>query len=173
MKACDNCFDMLPDDAPPCPSADDCLYLRSRRLQHVHSEIDKVRPSRNAWIDMVRDFQVKFCQHYDGPPRELPASVAALRKKLVAEEAQELVDAIDRGELHEMLDALCDLLYVTIGTANAMGFASVLEEALSRVHEANMQKVLAPSRHESKRDSQWDIVKGDGWTPPVMIDLVK
>lgn len=134
---------------------------------------DELPPTANPWIAMVHAFQIRFGQAYRGPPRELPASVAALRKKLVAEEAQELVDAIDRGELNHMLDALCDLLYVTIGTANAMGFADILDEAYARVHFSNMTKMLVPSRHESKRDSAWDIVKPDHWKPPILDDLIK
>ncbi len=126
---------------------------------------------RNPWSMMVRAFQIRFGQAYNGPPRELPASVASLRMKLIKEEAQELVDSIDRGELHEQLDALVDLLYVTIGTANAMGFMDVIDEAFVRVHHANMQKQLVASRQESKRDSQWDIVKPEGWRKPNLEDL--
>lgn len=131
-----------------------------------------VEPHNPEWSIMVLHFQKRFNQAYAGQPRELPASIAALRKKLIREEAEELVLAIDRGELHEQLDALVDLLYVAIGTANLMGFYHQLNEAFHRVHEANMRKVLAPSRHESKRDSQWDIVKPPGWEKPDLTDLV-
>lgn len=124
-------------------------------------------------ISAVRDFQEQFKQGYTGPPRELPASVASLRKKLTLEEATELVLAIDRGELDEQLDALCDMLYVVIGTAIQLGVDQVLTEAFWRVHLANMGKVLVPSRHESKRDSAWDIVKPEGWSKPDLSDLVK
>ncbi|HTR69283.1 MAG TPA: hypothetical protein VMH41_03530 [Mycobacteriales bacterium] len=126
-----------------------------------------------TWVDCVQEFQERFGQSYEGRPRELPASVASLRKKLIAEEAEELVLAIDRGELHEQLDAIVDLLYVTIGTATAAGFGRVLDEAFRRVHGANMQKVIVQSRHGSKRDSVWDIVKGPGWEKPDLTDLVE
>lgn len=126
----------------------------------------------NQWVMMVHAFQTKYGQSYNGGPRELPASLASFRKKLVAEEAQELVDAIDRGEIHEQLDAIVDLLYVVVGTANQMGFSDLIDEAFARVHHANMQKVLVESRQGSKRDSTWDIVKPEGWKKPVLIDLV-
>lgn len=126
----------------------------------------------NDAIGRVRDFHVKFKQPDLSCPGEMPASVAALRKKLVGEEAQELVDALDRGELHEQLDALVDLLYVTLGTAIAAGMGDVLGEAFFRVHMANMAKELAPSRQDSKRDNKWDVVKPQGWTAPDLRDLV-
>lgn len=128
----------------------------------------------NFMMDAVRAFQKKFNQEYSGPPREMPASVASLRKKLTLEEATELVLAIDRGELDEQLDALIDLLYVLIGTALQLGFTSdIVVAAFWRVHHANMQKELAPSRQASKRDSAWDIVKPEGWVKPDLSDLVK
>lgn len=130
-------------------------------------------PSRNEMVAMVRAFQIRFGQSYNGPPRELPASMAKLRKDLIEEEAAELILAIDRGELPDMLDALCDLLYVTFGTANAMGFGDILDEAFARVHHSNMQKKLVERRDKSKRDSKWDIVKPEGWRPPVLKDLIE
>jgi len=124
-------------------------------------------------LQMVRDFHVKFRQDAADKPAEMTASIASLRKKLVTEEARELVDAIDQGDLHDQLDALCDLLYVTYGTAIAMGMSAVLDEAFERVHDANMRKVLAPSRLESKRDNPWDVIKPEGWTKPDLHDLVE
>lgn len=124
-------------------------------------------------IEKVHAFHVKFGQHHPEAPAEMPASIASLRKKLVLEEATELVLAIDRGELDEQLDACVDLLYVVVGTVVSLGMTNVLEEAFERVHHANMQKVLTPSRHESKRDSAHDIVKPEGWKKPVLTDLVK
>lgn len=124
-------------------------------------------------IMAVKVFQTKFGQGYNGGPRELPASVASLRKKLTAEEANELLLAIDRGELDEQLDACVDLLYVTIGNVVQLGLTEVFEEAFWRVHQANMNKVLVVSRLESKRDSAHDIVKPEGWKKADLSDLVK
>jgi predicted HAD superfamily Cof-like phosphohydrolase len=149
-----------------------CLHNRSV-IEHLSRKDGTPAPINNEWSLLVLSFQSRFGQAYTGKPRELPASVASLRKKLITEEAQELIDAIDRGELDEQLDALVDLLYVVIGTANAMGFYHRLDTAFKRVHEANMQKVLVESRHGSKRDSQWDIVKPEGWVKPSLSDLVK
>lgn len=130
------------------------------------------RDDFDLMISAVSDFHEKFNQGYSGPPREMPAAMASLRKKLTLEEATEMVLAIDRGELDEQLDALADLLYVILGTAIQAGMGDVLATAFWRVHETNMQKVLAPSRKSSKRDSMFDIVKPEGWKKPDLTDLV-
>jgi predicted HAD superfamily Cof-like phosphohydrolase len=125
------------------------------------------------FCEVVHNFQTKFGQGYEGPIRELPASIASLRKKLLLEENTELVTAIDAGDQEEILDALVDMQYVLSGTINAMGMRGVFNDAFLRVHHANMQKVLAPSRHESKRDSPHDIIKPEGWQKPDLSDLLK
>lgn len=143
------------------------------------SPLERVDPSRYGehpvyvMIKAVADFQRQMGQGYVGPPRELPASLAHLRMKLVKEEAQELCLAIERGELHEQLDAIVDLMYVAIGTATQAGLGDVLAAAFFRVHQANMGKVAAVSRDESKRDSVRDIVKPAGWQPADLTDLVR
>lgn len=121
---------------------------------------------------IVLDFQRKFGQAYEGPVREMPASIASLRKKLLLEELTELVAAIDAGDPAEILDALVDMQYVLSGTINAQGMRDVFDEAFMRVHRTNMQKVLVENRQGSKRDSVHDIVKPEGWVKPNLDDLV-
>lgn len=124
-------------------------------------------------LDAVKSFQTKFGQGYSGEVREMPASVASLRKKLHVEEAGEMVIAIDRGELEEILDAGVDELYVILGTFAQIGIdAETIVKAFWLVHHANMQKVLVPSRHGSKRDSAHDIVKPEGWKKPDLSALL-
>lgn len=131
------------------------------------------RENAISYLRVVHDFQNKFGQGYTGPVREMPASVASLRKKLLLEELTELVTAIDAGDQEEILDALVDAQYVLSGTINACGMRDVFDEAFMRVHRANMNKVLAPSRYASKRDSPHDIIKPDGWKKPDLSDLVE
>ena len=74
------------------------------------------------------------------------------------------------------LDALVDLVYVALGTAHIQNFD--FEAAWKRVHEANMQKVLAkdlPTYVQGKawRDkSPMDVVKPHGWIAPSLEDLL-
>lgn len=61
---------------------------------------------------MVRDFHFGIGQHTADIP---------LRIKLIKEEADEFADAIHDSDTVEAIDALCDLLYVTYGTADLIG----------------------------------------------------
>lgn len=131
------------------------------------------RENAISYLHVVHDFQERFGQGYSGPVREMPASVASLRKKLLLEELTELVTAIDAGDPEEILDAYVDLQYVLSGSVNASGMRDVFDEAFLRVHRANMKKVLVASRHKSKRNSVHDIVKPEGWVKPDLSDLVK
>lgn len=67
-------------------------------------------------------------------------------------------------------DALIDLAYVVLGTAHLQGFD--FEEGWRRVHAANMSKVRARRKSDSKRKSKFDVVKPEGWQAPVLTDLI-
>jgi hypothetical protein len=97
-----------------------------------------------------------------------------LRCKLIAEESAEFTEACGfpmtaQPWLHsvrpardpdwpEMIDALCDIIYVTMGAACAMGID--LDPFFDEVHRSNMAKVGGPVRDDGKR------LKPAGWTPP-------
>lgn len=142
-------------------------------------------------MEDIRDFHVKYGLGYDGPPRLLDEDLFPFRGRFMQEEAQEWHEAqcyltlaearaektnqpIDVAEItHQMahaLDAVIDLLYITLGNAYLQGFTEKeLSEAWHRVHAANMQKVRGPS----KRSDKFDIVKPPGWQPPKLDDLVE
>jgi len=63
-----------------------------------------------------------------------------------------------RPSLVEVIDGLCDLLYVAIGTAVEAGVD--LSEPFREVHASNMLKLLGPKREDGKQ------LKPEGWCPP-------
>ncbi|MGH2350376.1 MAG: hypothetical protein ACRDI2_07765 [Chloroflexota bacterium] len=81
-----------------------------------------------------------------------------LRERLIQEEADEFAAAVRDGDVPEMIDALCDLLYVTYGAAVDLGVD--LEPFFEEVHRANMAKVGGYRRVDGK----W--MKPAGWNPP-------
>lgn len=119
---------------------------------------------------MIKEFHAKFkLEHSDGP-RALPIELLDFRLKFMFEELNEYIEAVAEGDLEGQYDALIDLVYVAIGTAYLQGFPFM--EGFERVHEANMKKVRALRETDSKRGSVYDVVKPEGWTAPVLKDLL-
>ena len=81
-----------------------------------------------------------------------------LRIRLIQEEAEEFAAAVRARDLPEMVDALCDLLYVTYGAAVALGVD--LEPFFDAVHRSNMAKAGGSRR----ADGKW--LKPPDWQPP-------
>lgn len=84
----------------------------------------------------------------------------ALYLNLIKEEVQELEDSRTReGDL----DALIDILVVTIGAIHSAGFKG--EEAWQEVMRTNFAKV-DPVTGKIRKRSDGKILKPDGWEPP-------
>lgn len=60
--------------------------------------------------------------------------------------------------LVDLIDGLCDLTYVVMGTAVAAGVD--LDPHFEEVHRANMNKLQGPKRADGKQ------LKPEGWKPP-------
>lgn len=84
------------------------------------------------------------------------------------------IDAIDDLHLHRnggtpdfpaMVDALCDILYVTVGAAIEMGVD--IQPFFDLVHAANLAKASGPVREDGKR------LKPPGWMPPDIAGLLE
>lgn len=106
---------------------------------------------------MVQEFHEK----YDAPVRHAPTLIGPKdclrRARLIFTEAGEFIEAADRGDLVEMVDALADLLVVVYGAAVEMGVD--LEPVFAEVHRSNMSK-------DGGMDAGGKILKGPGFRPP-------
>jgi len=120
---------------------------------------------------MLGEFHERFGLDYRGGPRPLANDLHSFRRNFLFEELEEYLTAHHERNLEKQLDALVDLIYVAAGTAYLQGFD--LDEALRRVHAANMLKVKAQNDAESARgNGTFDVVKPPGWLPPDLSDLV-
>lgn len=120
--------------------------------------------SRSTGIDtaeqLVRDFHIAMLGTTVAPDR--PAGMneynGELRCSLIDEEAREFRIAWEARDRLGMVDALCDLLYVTLGAGVEMGVE--LEPFFAVIHAANMKKVGGSVREDGKQ------LKPAGWVPP-------
>lgn len=69
-----------------------------------------------------------------------PSSRCQLRIDLISEELQELKEAIDKQDLVEVADALCDIQYVLSGAILEFGLAEKFRALFEEVQRSNMSK---------------------------------
>ena len=98
-------------------------------------------------------------------PARLEEYNGELRCALIEEEAAEFRTSWEARDRTAMIDALCDLLYVTLGAAVQMGVE--LDPFFSEVHAANMKKAGGQVREDGKQ------LKPEGWMPPDIAGFYK
>ena len=83
--------------------------------------------------------------------------------RLIEEEAEELNQGIKNNNRTEVLDALTDILVVTIGAIHSAGFDA--EGAWNEVMRTNFAKI-DPETGKVRRREDGKVLKPEGWTPP-------
>lgn len=107
---------------------------------------------------MVLDFHRAIGHRWaQKPTLGIPEEDVQLRYRLLAEEFDELCEAMFCYDLPGIADGLADLLYVTLGCGLAYGID--LEPVFCEVHKANMAKVGGPVVNGKQK-------KPEGWQPP-------
>lgn len=82
---------------------------------------------------------------------------------LITEEYTELKDAIEANDRLEQLDALVDILVVTMGAIRAGGFDG--EGAWKEVMRTNFAKI-DPETGKVRKREDGKVLKPEGWTAP-------
>ena len=89
---------------------------------------------------------------------------------LIEEEYTELTDAVKACDEVEQLDALIDILVVTIGAIRAAGWDS--EGAWKEVMKTNFAKIDLDTGKVRKREDG-KVLKPEGWQAPQLEQFVK
>ena len=110
---------------------------------------------------------ISFHEAFDLPRQSSPnagigESLARLRIALLAEEVDELADAVAASDLVAIADALADIVYVAYGTAVTYGID--LDMVLGEVHRSNMSKLGKDGRPLIRDDGK--VIKSDQYFPP-------
>lgn len=91
-------------------------------------------------LNQVAEFHRTF-QHPILEAPTIPSEKRSeLRVSLIAEELQELADAIKDNDLVEVADALCDIQYVLSGAILEFGLADKFKNLFDEVQRSNMSK---------------------------------
>lgn len=118
----------------------------------------------NQMVFDLRAFHSKFGHSRPIVPSFLSKEAYDFRIRFLQEELDEYKHAVETGSLEHQFDALLDLVYVAIGTADLQGFP--WEDGWAEVQRANMSKVRATSADQSKRGSSLDVVKPKDFVKP-------
>lgn len=118
----------------------------------------------------IEEFHKKFKLSALKKPGFLDPEYMTFRVRFIQEETDELMKAYAEGNIAEVLDALIDITYVTLGTAYLMQMP--FDAGWKEVHGANMKKKRAKSADQSKRGSGYDVVKPEGWQKPNLVKVL-
>ena len=107
--------------------------------------------------------QEKFMRACDQSVGEFNVEQFKLYTKLIEEEWKELSVAINNVDRVETLDALVDIIVVTIGALHSMG--ADVEGAWKEVMQTNFAKIDKETGKVRKREDG-KVLKPVGWEPP-------
>ena len=122
-------------------------------------------PTRLTEFNMTNPFrdQEKFMKACDQTVDKFNELQYAMYIKLINEEHQELLEATLSDDRVEQLDALIDILVVTIGAIHSAGFDA--EGAWKEVMKTNFAKIDHDTGKVRKREDG-KVLKPIGWVPP-------
>ena len=114
--------------------------------------------------------QEKFMRACDQTVDSFNEDQYKLYINLIEEEFKELKEALAAGDIVEQLDALEDILVVTIGAIHSAGMDG--EGGWKEVMRTNFAKIDKETGKVRKREDG-KVLKPVGWTPPELAPFVK
>lgn len=116
-------------------------------------------------IKDIREFQQKIAETAEGTlfTRKDTNEQIELRTKLLQEEVDELQTSLEHKDQIESLDAIIDILYIVLGTAQELGVLDKLEDAWTLVHENNLTKLDADGKVH--KNEYGKVIKPKGYKP--------
>tara|TARA_R110002095_G_scaffold215871_1_gene211285 strand:- start:1464 stop:1871 length:408 start_codon:yes stop_codon:yes gene_type:complete len=128
--------------------------------------------TKKSTLDHVQEFHETYGLPVLKNPDISDEKTNALRINLLAEELDELKEALEQGDLIETLDALIDLQYVLDGAFLSFGLQHVKEAAFDEVHRSNMSKLGADGK-PIRRESDGKVLKGPDYFKPDIAQFIK
>jgi len=80
----------------------------------------------------------------------------------MAEENEEYLDSCQLKDLAGVLDALCDMQYILLGTILSHGLEDVFVDAFNEVHRSNMSKLDSDGRPIINGNQVFDVSRPMG-----------
>ena len=122
-------------------------------------------------LDQVRIFHETYGLPVKDAPDISDEKTNKLRINLLAEEVEELQEALEAGDLVEVLDALTDIQYVLDGAYLSFGLHDVKMAAFEEVQRSNMSK-LGEDGKPIVREEDGKILKGPNYFKPDIAQFI-
>lgn len=116
-------------------------------------------------LERVQIFHETYGLPVEDKPTLSDPKTQELRINLLAEEVQELKEALENNDLVEVLDALTDIQYVLDGAYLSFGLQDLKETAFAEVQRSNMSK-LGEDGKPIRRESDGKVMKGPNYFAP-------
>lgn len=116
----------------------------------------------------VLEFQKAFNVECPSNPVMVKNPRARLRQKLLQEEVKELSEA---KNIVDASDAMCDILYILLGTAHEYGVADRMEMLFDEVHGSNMSKLGIDKKPRFRKDGK--VLKQKGYRKPKLKPILE
>lgn len=98
------------------------------------------------------------------PAAKIPGDVGRLRYKLMREENEEYLDAVENEDLVEIADACGDMLYILCGTLISHGLQDKIDEVFREIQRSNMSKAGPDGKPIFREDGK--VLKGPNYFKP-------
>ena len=110
-------------------------------IENIAKDINKI-VDEESYLSQVKEFMLTSGQEVRKYPSYPDLETCKLRIRLILEEFEEFVNAVEQNNLTETLDGLVDLQYVLSGAVQALGFGGIFDEAFEEVQASNMSKFV-------------------------------
>lgn len=128
--------------------------------------------SKKSTLEQVKIFHETYGLPVKNAPDISDPQTNELRVNLLQEEVDELREALEDGDIVEVLDALTDIQYVLDGAYLSFGLHHLKEAAFAEVQRSNMSKLGADGK-PIRREGDGKVLKGPNYTPPDIAQFLK
>jgi len=124
--------------------------------------------TENPYVTALKEWHAKFGVPILSAPAFPGEERAKLRVKLICEEAEEFIEAIEKGDIVGVAGELADLMYVVIGAALEWGIP--VDPVFAEVHRANLSKVWPDGTIHYREDGK--VLKPPTYSPADIAGLL-
>ncbi len=115
-------------------------------------------------LKQLKEFHSSFNLGWGDKPAHLNEETKKLRIKIMREEMDEAIEAMEREPIENIAKELADVLYVVCGTIGEYGLEDKMEQIFDEVHKSNMSKLGPEGRPLYREDGK--VLKSDHYVLP-------